>query len=88
MLFSQTQYNTIFLNAFINNNPNGNLQALDHGVSNVWFDNETKEGNHWPDWQGSGSYLIEGLASSSDQYPLDVLPIDLKDIISALGKLP
>lgn len=80
-----SQHNTVFLNVFIDNNPNGNSQALDDGLGNVWFDNETKEGNYWSDWQGSGSYLIEGLASSSDQYPLNDLPIALKGIISALG---
>jgi parallel beta-helix repeat protein len=78
-----SQHNTVFLNIFIDNNPNGTSQALDDGVSNVWFDNATNEGNYWSDWQGSGSYLIEGLASSSDPFPLSELPIALKDIISA-----
>ncbi|MHA2370124.1 MAG: right-handed parallel beta-helix repeat-containing protein [Candidatus Hodarchaeales archaeon] len=68
------QLNRVFLNSFIGNNPHGGSQALDDSVGNVWFDNETNEGNYWSDWGGDGPYLIAGLAAAVDQYPLDEPP--------------
>ncbi|MFX0114019.1 MAG: nitrous oxide reductase family maturation protein NosD [Candidatus Hodarchaeota archaeon] len=70
----KSENNVIFLNAFIQNNPNGISQASDDGLNNFWFDNESKLGNYWSDWNGSGFYAIDGSARTSDQFPLNDLP--------------
>ncbi len=67
--------NLIHHNTFVDNNVggfNGGFsQAFDDGQTNTWYDPETKEGNFWSDWSGTGSYSIDGSASSEDLYPLE-----------------
>ncbi|MBA7557896.1 hypothetical protein ES705_50674 [subsurface metagenome] len=58
-------------NNFVDNNLGGTSQAFDDGANNYWYDTATKEGNYWSDWSGTGSYSIDGSASSEDLYPLD-----------------
>jgi len=54
---------------------NGNCQAYDDVGGNYWYDNTTKEGNYWSNWNGSGwgtpnAYPIAGGAGACDMYPL------------------
>ena len=67
-LESWASNNEIYLNEFIDNN-NGNVQAKDNGSSNTWYNASTGIGNRWSDYDGSGTYLIDGSANSVDLYP-------------------
>jgi parallel beta-helix repeat protein len=60
----------IYHNSFIFNNLAGISQAIDNGLHNSWFFNDTSEGNFWNDYDDSGFYQISGSANSTDQYPL------------------
>ncbi|MHA1200686.1 MAG: right-handed parallel beta-helix repeat-containing protein [Candidatus Heimdallarchaeaceae archaeon] len=44
--------------------------GIDDGINNTWYDISTNEGNFWSDWSGIGNYTIEGIANSTDLYPL------------------
>ncbi|MEM3396847.1 MAG: NosD domain-containing protein [Thermoplasmata archaeon] len=52
----------------------GKCQAYDNSEWNTWYDNTTKEGNYWSNWDGNGwgtpdAYQIDG-GKASDWYPL------------------
>ena len=64
--------NDIHHNAFINS-LGASSQGNDDGANNVWYDDTINEGNYWSDWT-SGSYSIDGMASSVDPYPLSSMP--------------
>jgi parallel beta-helix repeat protein len=65
--------NIIHHNAFIDNG-GVSSQAKDDGANNVWYDTISLEGNFWSNWV-SGSYSIDGTASSVDPYPLGSMPV-------------
>lgn len=65
----------LYYNIFIDNNAYEGSQAYDDGDSaNYWYNIDTKEGNYWSDWSGSGTYTIDG-SSAEDSYPV----IDMDD---------
>jgi parallel beta-helix repeat protein len=70
----EAQSNMIYLNSFINNNPNELSQALDNGTFNTWYYSELEQGNYWSDWNGTDSYSIAGSANAIDLYPLNEPP--------------
>lgn len=76
--------NRIHHNNFLYNNQNL-TQVFDDGTSNIWFDNSISEGNHYSDWI-SGSYLVDGLTGSIDEFPLSS-PIS-HSIVSLFPILP
>ena len=49
--------------------------ALDDTNSNYWYkvdrygNSEGRNGNHWDDWSGHGSYDIPGTGTGVDRYP-------------------
>ena len=45
-------------------------QGCDEGKGNTWYDEETKTGNLWSDYNGSGSYKIDGSSGAVDKYPI------------------
>ena len=70
--------NTIHHNIFISNNLGGTSyayggtsQAYDMGTNNTWYEEETKEGNFWSDWDKKKPYPIDGSVESTDLYPLN-----------------
>ncbi|MGC9778550.1 MAG: right-handed parallel beta-helix repeat-containing protein [Candidatus Heimdallarchaeota archaeon] len=65
-----SSYNEIHHNSFVNNNLNGNSQAKDDGVENLWSKEGIRVGNYWSDWWGIGSYKINGSAENKDRYPI------------------
>jgi parallel beta-helix repeat protein len=67
--------NSIYNNAFINNNFDnpGSPQARDFN-NNKWFNSTTNIGNYWHDYSGSGSYTLVG--GAMDQYPLPFFDFD------------
>jgi uncharacterized repeat protein (TIGR01451 family) len=67
-LETDTSNTTVCRNCFFNNV----LQAWDNGTNNSWI------GNYWSDWNGTGSYLINGSAGSEDSSPLDVCPLKVE----------
>lgn len=69
-VYDPCKNNTLFHNLFLNNNLNGNQQAADDGQDNIWYNVDIFQGNYWSDWNGTGSYLIDGTANSYDLYPL------------------
>jgi len=100
MVGSSSQ-NTIHHNYFVNNskaetyNIDGertgpiNSQGYDEGYSNTWYDETNEYGNHWSDYDGSGSYAIDGPSNSVDLYPLyitypDITAIPIIPIIAAM----
>jgi len=72
--------NEIYLNSFINTSPggkgaNGTSQAYDGVGGNYWYNNTTKKGNYWSNWDGNNwgtpdAYPIDGGAGAYDMYPL------------------
>ncbi|MCG3217173.1 MAG: right-handed parallel beta-helix repeat-containing protein [Candidatus Heimdallarchaeota archaeon] len=63
--------NRIHHNSFINNHPAVDPQAYDAGISNIWYEIETNEGNYWSNYDYSGYYSIDGPSNSVDLYPND-----------------
>ncbi len=63
--------NLIHHNYFKDNNLDGVSQAKDDGNNNTWWDPNTKQGNHWSNWNKRKPYLIEGRSNSTDPYPLN-----------------
>ncbi|MHA1202402.1 MAG: NosD domain-containing protein [Candidatus Heimdallarchaeaceae archaeon] len=66
------RYNSIHHNSFKQNKV-GILswsQAKDGSERTYWYDNISKQGNYWDDWDGSGSYSIDGIGGAEDPYPL------------------
>ncbi len=61
--------NRIHHNRFIDNYPVADSQAYDAGISNIWYEIETKEGNYWSNYDQSGYYEIDGPSNSVDLYP-------------------
>ncbi|NHJ06271.1 MAG: hypothetical protein EAX90_15700 [Candidatus Heimdallarchaeota archaeon] len=47
-----------------------NSQGYDEGTNNKWYDEESKTGNRWTDYEGRGTYTIDGPANSEDKYPM------------------
>jgi parallel beta-helix repeat protein len=47
-------------------------QGYDEGSNNVWYDEEGKHGNRWSDYEGRGTYPIDGPANAEDLYPLEL----------------
>ncbi len=69
---SDSMFNWIHHNAFINNNQ-GDTQAYDDSLLNMWDDPLNMEGNYWDDWV-SGNYTLDGIAAANDSYPLGDIP--------------
>ncbi|MFX1514640.1 MAG: NosD domain-containing protein, partial [Promethearchaeota archaeon] len=70
---STSNNNSIHHNTFINNGETFSLeiQAKDDGINNYWDDTSNNEGNYWSDYNGTGSYPIDGDAGAVDPYPLN-----------------
>ncbi len=56
--------NSVYHNNFINNG----VHAFDNGYSNMWYNEELREGNYWDDYQGSDSDK-DGIGD--DPYPIE-----------------
>ena len=76
--YCDTNNNIIHHNKFISNGmgTDGWAQAADDKVNNLWYDEETKEGNYWSDLDYNSGvalerYNIEGDADNYDPYPLN-----------------
>ncbi|MHA1551049.1 MAG: NosD domain-containing protein, partial [Candidatus Heimdallarchaeaceae archaeon] len=70
---SSSMFNWIHHNAFINNNQ-GDTQAYDDSLLNMWDDPWNLEGNYWDDWV-SGNYTLDGIRNANDSYPLGDIPV-------------
>ncbi len=73
--YEMAEFNVIYHNSFIDNNPTGLSQASDNGTSNIWYNLTLAQGNYWSDWNQTGVYPIAGTASVSDIYPLAESPV-------------
>jgi len=60
---------SIHHNNFHGNN-GGSVQGFNDVTAVLWDDNSS-EGNYWSDWNGTGTYSINGTAGAEDMYPLD-----------------
>lgn len=79
---SSSMYNIIYGNIFVNNS-NEPTYEIDGGVvigdtssqgydgasNNQWYDSVHQKGNSWDDYDGEGTYSIDGSAGSEDLYP-------------------
>ncbi|MHA1346090.1 MAG: right-handed parallel beta-helix repeat-containing protein [Candidatus Heimdallarchaeaceae archaeon] len=79
--------NNIHHNSFIGNNLEGTSQALDDGKNNLWYDEETKEGNFWDGWTSRKPYPIAGEAEAEDKYPLNSTLVRLNFQFLSFGSL-
>lgn len=81
--------NLIYLNTFLDNNPNGTSQAKDVSSDNMWYNSDTRQGNFWSDWFGVGNYKIDGEAQAIDKHPLNTAfhDIDFPSFNFIAGKL-
>ncbi len=71
-LQSSSKNNIVHHNKFINNNEGASHQASDDGTDNVWYEESTKEGNYWDNWNDPKTPVpILGSAGSEDPYPLE-----------------
>ncbi|MHA1224301.1 MAG: right-handed parallel beta-helix repeat-containing protein [Candidatus Heimdallarchaeaceae archaeon] len=70
-LSSSVTNSSLYNNSFYLSNLNGTSQAYDSGINNVWYNSTELIGNLWSDWNGTGSYSIDGTALSLDLYPID-----------------
>jgi len=71
-MLSSVGVSKIYHNVFLDNNLLGTSQAEDD-TGNQWYDEISLSGNWWSTWV-SGSYAIDGSASSVDLYPLNYIP--------------
>lgn len=69
-LFDTTDNVTVHHNTFQRNISSSLSQAYDDGLTNLWYEFSSLEGNYWSDWDESGGYSIYGDANSIDSYPL------------------
>ncbi|MCE7739771.1 MAG: hypothetical protein KAU62_08660 [Candidatus Heimdallarchaeota archaeon] len=60
LLNKYSSNNSVYHNSFIGNNPGGTSQARDNGEqgSNIWYNQELKEGNYWSEWQKKNLILL------------------------------
>ena len=65
-IWESSDNNFIHHNNFLNN---GWFNVKDY-CDNIWDDAYHSTGNYWDDWDGSGSYVIQG-GSNQDRYPSD-----------------
>ncbi|MHA1345328.1 MAG: NosD domain-containing protein [Candidatus Heimdallarchaeaceae archaeon] len=86
-LDGNSKNNVLHHNLFLGNNPEGNSQALDSGKNNLWYEEATKEGNHWDDWTSRKPYPIDGSAESEDKYPLNSTLVRLNFQFLSFGSL-
>jgi parallel beta-helix repeat protein len=72
-LASSTANNTVFLNSMGWNNiivdPEIELNGVDDGIDNQWYNGSTSTGNLWTDYIGVGMYEVSGTANATDRYP-------------------
>ncbi len=66
-----SENNIMHHNNFTNNNIGSESQAIDNGKNNLWYDEETLDGNWWSDLGSDCTYKIDGKARSKDKYPLN-----------------
>ena len=71
-LSSTVSNSSIYYNRFMLNNLLGASQAYDDGTTNIWYNTSELVGNLWSNWDGIGSYSIDGSSSSEDLYPIDI----------------
>jgi parallel beta-helix repeat protein len=64
--------NTIYHNMFHNNGfyERSNSQGYDEGTGNTWYNHSISQGNYWDDLGSNSTYMIDGIANSTDLYPL------------------
>ena len=71
---SNSDYNMIHHNSFIDNNLEGTSQAYSEYAVEWWYDIVLLEGNYWNDWI-SGPYQIDSVYPIYDPYPLTEPPV-------------
>ncbi len=64
-------------------------QGYNEGSNNIWYDEDGKYGNSWSDYNGRGSYSIDGPADAKDSYPLELTytegsPISIVTILTSI----
>ena len=85
---SLSENSLIYRNKFYNNNHSGFSQGYDDGVNNIWYCQLSSQGNGWSNWDGVGSYLIEGSANSEDLFPSLYPPAPIIESIIHLPSTP
>ncbi len=79
----------IYANNFIGNggeNSQGHEYVFKEvDQNNSWYNETVQEGNYWSDYDGKGTYAIDGNIGSKDLYPLDAV---IDSILSTMDYTP
>ncbi len=71
---------SVFNNVFLNNNKDepDNQVYIESSDNNIWYNNVTKEGNSWSNWNGSSTYTVCECGSTKyiDLYPHNDTDLD------------
>ena len=68
-IYSDSHFNQIYFNNFIQNNLEGSSQAYDENNDNSWYSVANQIGNYWDDLGTDLVYTIAGIAGKEDIYP-------------------
>jgi hypothetical protein len=70
MIFASCENVTVYYNIFISLGDLGAYPAAEYSVTNiVWYNDVLEVGNYYSDWNGMGTYSLEGDVGSVDLYP-------------------
>ncbi len=70
LVFASCENVTIYYNIFISLGNLGAYPVAEYSVTNiVWYSGVLEVGNHYSDWNGMGTYSLEGDVGSVDLYP-------------------
>ena len=84
LIDADSSFNRVYTNSFIDNfakwesycfyvgcDGESYSQAYDDGTTNLWFYEFINQGNYWNEFNELGDYLINGLAETADELPLN-----------------
>lgn len=70
LIFASCENVTVYYNIFISLGDLGAYPAAEYSVTNiVWYNDVLEVGNYYSDWNGMGTYSLEGDVGSVDLYP-------------------
>ncbi len=70
LVFGSCENVTLYYNIFISLGDLGAYPVVEYSVTNIiWYNNVLEIGNYYSDWNGMGTYSLEGNVGSVDLYP-------------------
>ena len=71
-IYSDSHFNQIYFNNFIQNNLEGSSQAYDENNDNSWYSVAHQIGNYWDDLDDELIYVIDGPTEQKDEHPINI----------------